>query len=118
VGRVVREAIDDHCDFRLSDLSTQRRADLYCALTEWATVDEFDWNHDEPFRAVIATVCNHTDAMPDALGVLVGSLSTEEAAALRRLVTEIGAGRMRYLVSPDAAAVWVPRDPSESESQP
>jgi hypothetical protein len=118
LGRVVNEALDGGADFRLSELRSQRRADIYCALTEWATVDEFDWNHDEPFRAAIATVCNHTDAMPDAVGVLVGSLSTEEAAALRRLVTEIGAGRMRYLVSPDAAPVWVPRNPSESEQAP
>jgi len=115
VGRVVNEAIDE-CDFRLSTLRSQRRADIYCALTEWATVDEFDWNHDEPFRAAIATVAVNVDSVP--VGVLIGTLMTEQAAALRRLVTEIGAGRMRYLVSPDAAAVWVPRDPSESESQP
>ena len=36
IGRVVTEAIESGFDFRLSALNTQRRADIYNALTEWA----------------------------------------------------------------------------------
>lgn len=117
IGRVVREACDAHCDFRLSELNSQRRADLYCALTEWCTVDCFDWNDDMAFRAAITTINDVLDAVGLPLGLLVGSLTTTDAAALRHVVTEIGQDRMILVITPDTAPTWAPKQ-ATSESEP
>lgn len=111
VGAVVNAASMADVDFRLSTLRSQRRADIYCALTEWTTVEgaERDYGrNDELFRDALRTVVARTDDdMTTApLGLLVGSLMTGEAAALRVLVTEIAAGRARWL---DGDATSAPR---------
>lgn len=113
LGKVVNEAVEGKADFRLSVLGSQRRADIYCALTTWGTTDEFDARNDECLRAAVFTVTGVLDARP--LGAVVGSLTTEQAAALRKLVIQIAAGQATYLIDPDGTAAWQVR-PTPSES--
>jgi hypothetical protein len=93
VGRIVNEADQANASFRLSALNSQRRADLYCALTEWATVDAFDWNDDAPFLAVVLAAVNDSGEVgaenSTTVGEIVGRLTTKQAAVLRAAVTKI-----------------------------
>jgi hypothetical protein len=93
LGRIVGEATAGGADFRLSALNSQRRADLYCALTEWATVDAFDWNDDAPFLAVVLAAVNDSGEVgaenSTTVGEIVGRLTTKQAAVLRAAVTKI-----------------------------
>ncbi len=108
VTKVVEEGIEGGSDFRLTTLSTQRRADLFCALTEWGT--HMGADDDRAFRAAInvvastAIVLNHIDTL--STGRLVGSLTTTDAAALRNLVTEIVEGRMALVIELDGSPHW------------
>lgn len=111
IARIVEEAIHDGHDFRLSVFNTQRRANIYNALTEWAA-ERFDVTDDTAFRAVLRAVS--TDTIDERLGFAVGSLTTEEAAALRNLVTEIAAGRWTYVKPLDADSRWEPSTTSAS----
>lgn len=118
-GDVVKQAIDAKCDFRLSTLSSQRRADIYCALTEWCTTDDFDPRNDTGFRAALVTALDDDlpeSVMSDSLGVLVGTLTTEQAARLRYVVTEIAADRMSLAIDADVAPRWVPANATSTES--
>ena len=115
VAKVVNAAISALMDFRLSQLNSQRRADIYCALTEYATTDVFDHNNDDPFLAVLNTV-HPTNTVPPTLGFAVGNLTTEQAAAMRKLVTQIADGEMSYLVVPGAGPKWVPVNNQANES--
>lgn len=109
IGRIVMEATEAGHDFRLSALRSQRRADIYNALTEWAVRFEPDAG---PFHAAVAAV-GPVWPGDDSLGVVIGSLTTIEAAALRHLVTEIVEGRwsLTYL---DGVPQWNPTNTSES----
>lgn len=93
---VINEAMDAGFDFRLSQFRSQRRVDLFCALTEWATVDEFDARDDRPFRAAINQVATFPHIATAPIGALVGALTADQAAGLRYLVTEIAAKRMTF----------------------
>jgi hypothetical protein len=88
VTQVVNEAIEARVDFRFSALESQRRCDLFCALTEYATVDEFDENNDRPFRLMLDQIGTYPDLHSAPLGKLIGSLGMEQAAALRLLISE------------------------------
>src|SRR5262245_1476364 len=68
---IVDEAQIAHVDFRLSELSTQRRADIYCALTEWA--EHFDGKDDRAFGAAIGMVAMN-DVSDTPLGERIGRL--------------------------------------------
>lgn len=122
-GKIVKEAIDAGADFRLSTLNTQRRADIYCALTEWATTDLYDPKDDAPFRAaIVAALDGDTapagDVMTAPLGLLLGELTTTQAAHLRLVVTEIARDRMALAYTDDGTPTWVPNpNPSTSESE-
>lgn len=122
-GKIVTEAIGANRDFRLSNLRSQRRADIYCALTEWATVDDFDWRDDTKFRgALVSATDDETCAdVRIPLGEVIGNLTTKQASNLRVVVTEIANGRATYVIPDDAdvAPRWVPIESdkqSESES--
>lgn len=122
-GKIVTEAIAANRDFRLSNLRSQRRADIYCALTEWATVDDFDWRDDTKFRgALLSATDDETCAdVRIPLGEVIGNLTTKQASNLRVVVTEIANGRATYVIPDDAdvAPRWVPIESdkqSESES--
>jgi hypothetical protein len=91
LSTVVEEAIQNKVDFRMSVDSTQRRCDLFCALTEYATVDVFDSRDDRPLRALLGQVSDAPDVDAAPLGRLIGSLSVEQATALRGLITELAA---------------------------
>ena len=113
-GALVTEAIEGGVDFRLSTLNTQRRADIYNALTEWSQwAGQSDLDTDQAFRAALTSVCIALPAT-GPLGVMVGSLTTMEAAALRNLVTEIVEGRMAYVIELDGAPRWEQLTSSES----
>lgn len=84
---VVSEAARAGVDFRYSALPSQRRCDLFNALTEWATLDQFDARHDQGFRMMLDQVGTFDDLLTATLGKLVGSLSTEQAAALRDAIS-------------------------------
>lgn len=116
VARVVQEGIDGGVDFRLSTLSSQRRADIYNAITEWSTY--YDENDDRVFRAAIGAIASTAIVMNNietlSIGRLIGSLTTTEAAALRNLVTEIVEGRMGLIVELDGAPHWEQLTTSES----
>lgn len=122
-GKIVKEAIDAGVDFRLSTLNTQRRADIYCALTEWATTDLYDPKDDAPFRAaIVAALDGDTapagDVMTAPLGLLLGELTTTQAAHLRLVVTEIARDRMALAYTDDGTPTWMPNpNPSTSESE-
>ena len=120
VGMVVNQAIEATCDFRLSTRSTQRRADTYCALTEWTTINGFDRDverDNELFRAVIFSITNQPDTELDTLGSLVGALSASQAAHLRGLVSQIASGEARFLPGDaTSASRWVPLQDITSES--
>ena len=87
VTDIVGDAIKSLFDFRYSQMNSQRRADIYCALTEWATTDEF--GDEDAFLSVLATARSAAEPMTASLGFLIGNLSTEQAAEFRRLVTQI-----------------------------
>ena len=93
VSRIVAEADEAKASFRLSDYNSQRRADIYCALTEWATTDDFDWNNDEPFLAAVflAVTASGEEGADNSgsVGEIVGRLTTKQAAHLRAVVTQI-----------------------------
>jgi hypothetical protein len=116
LGVVVEEAIMGKVEFLLSHLSSQRRADLYCALTEYASLDLFRTPRAEQHlrEAIVAASGRPADG---PIGVCVGSLSTDEAATLRHIVTEIGAGRMTYVVDPDGVARWSRVDDTKQERE-
>jgi hypothetical protein len=106
IAAIVQHAINDGLDFRLSTKSTQRRADIYCALCEWASCDYFDADDSSGFVAALHTVTG-TVTLP--IGRQVGGLTTAEAAALRHVVTEIVADRMVLASdSSDVASRWTP----------
>lgn len=87
VSNVVDEAVRAGVDFRYSACPSQRRADLFCALTEWACIDPT--RNDRPFRLTLNHVGTFDDLGTATLGKLVGSLTVEQAAALRDVVTQL-----------------------------
>lgn len=119
VSKVVSEATSGNVnvDFRLSSMNSQRRADIYNALTEWA--EHFEPEHlERQFRAVLAAIAatKRTEnlILTAPIGVLVGTLSTAEAAGLRHFVTEIVEGRMALVIELDGTPHWEQLTSSES----
>lgn len=111
IGQLVAEAEAAHVGFRVSELEAQRRVDIYCALTEYAAAQM----HTDPdvFRGVVNVALGVPDAATP-LGVLIGTLTTEQAALLRFVVTEIVEGRGQLLFDPDGTARWEPSTTSAS----
>jgi hypothetical protein len=112
VARLVTEAIEGGVDFRLSALNSQRRADIYNALTEWAAA-RLETDDEVPFRAMLFAVGPPQSNEP--LGVVVGKLLAIEAAALRVLVTEIVEGRWTLVHELDGGPHWEPNNTTTSE---
>jgi hypothetical protein len=67
---------------------SQRRADIYCALTQWG-LDVFGIHDDDDFRTALLTILASPSSPDDSLGFIVGSLTATEAADLRQLVNTI-----------------------------
>jgi hypothetical protein len=115
VTAIVDEAIIANHSFQLSLMNSQRRADLYCALTEWA--EHFDGKQDREFRAALDLVAADSESVQtNPIGVVIGQLWTHEAAALRHLVTEIVEGRMALVIELDGAPRWEQLTTSERQS--
>jgi hypothetical protein len=88
LARIVQEAIDGKVDFRFSVFPSQRRADIYCALTQWG-LDVFGIHDDDDFRTALVTIATSPVSPADSLGYIVGSLTATEAADLRQFVNQI-----------------------------
>jgi hypothetical protein len=88
LAKIVQEAIDATVDFRFSVFPSQRRADIYCALTQWG-LDVFGIHDDDDFRTALLTILASPSSPDDSLGFIVGSLTATEAADLRQLVNTI-----------------------------
>jgi hypothetical protein len=86
---VVMEGVAAGRDFRYTAHPTQRTCDLFCALTEWATVDEFNTADDTALRAVINLAAATDDVFYAPIGKLVGSMSENEARDFRLAVTDV-----------------------------
>jgi hypothetical protein len=108
-GQIVQEAIDAGVDFRISELNSQRRADIYNVLTEWAV----EYEDSEALRAAVKFAApTIADSLFDPndpsspLGLIIGLLTTAEAAELRRVVAQIVEGEMAYIYASDGVPRW------------
>jgi len=86
--RIVQEAIKADVDFRFSKFPSKRRADIYCALTQWG-LDVFGVHDDDDFLGALVTIRSSPVSPTDSLGFIVGSLTASEAADFRQLVNTI-----------------------------
>jgi hypothetical protein len=113
----ITEANEAGVGFRLSELNSQRRADLINAITEWArgTDDDDPELDDDLFRTVLQSLAvENIGDTTTPLGVLVGRLTTETAATLRLAVTEIVEGRLAPSFDETGTVTWRSIETSES----
>jgi hypothetical protein len=93
-GARVKEAIAAGVDFRVSQKQTQRRADLYCALTEWVTGPHWDADDDATWRAVLHHATDDASVLWPlmSVGEILGRLDMTQARQLRQSVADITKG--------------------------
>ena len=90
-GAIVRQSIDAGRDIRVTVRSTQRRADIYTALTKFATSPHWDADSDEGFRAAVYVATGDASAFWPTLtlGDALGQLAAGQARELRDVVDAI-----------------------------
>jgi hypothetical protein len=93
-GTRVKEAIDTGHDFRVTKNPTQRNADLYTALTDWACGPDFNPHDDTGWRAVLHLATDDPSVLWPLLatGEILGRMTPSQAKQLRTNVADITKG--------------------------